>query len=84
MTPNEKLFADKLNSWDTWYLTKDGSGHYSINSLLYLRTIREKYIQMYKEFINQLCMYEKAIRILSKDYLPILLLPPPKLCETLR
>ena len=83
-TPNEKLFAGKLSSWDTWYLNKDGIGHYSINSLLYLRMIREKYVQMYKEFISQLHMYEKVIRILSKGYLPISLLPPSKLQEILR
>ena len=31
-----------------------GTQHYEIDSLLYLRTIRDKYIQMYKEFITQL------------------------------
>ena len=34
---------------------------------------------MYEEFINQLCMYAKGIRILSKGYLPIPLLTPSKL-----
>ena len=29
-TLNEKLFASKLSSWHTWYLTKGGIGHYSI------------------------------------------------------
>ena len=38
---------------------------------------------MYEECISQLYMYEKAIRILSKDYLPISLLPPSKLQEIL-
>ena len=33
--PNERLFASKLSSWYTWYLTKDGIGHYAINTLLY-------------------------------------------------
>ena len=37
-TPNKKLFASKLSSWYTWYLTKDWVNHYAINSLLYLRT----------------------------------------------
>ena len=32
-TQNEKLFAVKLDSWYNWYLTKDGVGHYAINSL---------------------------------------------------
>ena len=39
-TWNEKLFAGKL---DHWYLSKDGVGHYAINSLLYLTMMREKY-----------------------------------------
>ena len=83
MTPNEKLFAGKLSSWYTWYLTKDGIGHNAINSLLYLRMLREKYVKMYEEFINQLCVYAKLISILWKGYLPISLLPPLKLQEIL-
>ena len=38
---------------------------------------------MYEEFITQLCMYTKAIRMLSKGYLPISLIPPSKLHEIL-
>ena len=34
---------------------------------------------MYERFLEQLKMYTKAIRILSKGYLPISLLPPSKL-----
>ena len=64
ITPNEKLFASKLSSWNTWYLTKDRIGHYAISSLLYLRTLLEKYVKMYEEFINQLHMYAKAQRII--------------------
>ena len=79
----KKLFAGKLNSWYIWYLSKDGISHYAINSLLYLKTLREKYIHMYEEFISQLHMYEKAINILSKGYFPISLLPPSKLQEIL-
>ena len=48
-----------------------------------MRTIREKYVHLYKEFISQIRLYEKAIRILSKGYLPISLLPPSKLQEIL-
>ena len=40
-SPNEKLFTGKLISSFTWYLTKEGVNHYAINSLLYLRTLRE-------------------------------------------
>ena len=36
---------------------------------------------MYEEFINQLLMYVKAVRILSKGYLTISLLPPLELHE---
>ena len=60
-TWNEKLFTGKFDSWYNWYLSKNGIGHYSFNSLLYLRTLREKYIKMYDEFIHQSCMYAKAI-----------------------
>ena len=77
-TLNEKLFGT-FSSWYTLYLTQDGINHYTINFLLYLRTLREKYIQMYKEFTGQLHMYTKAIRVLSKGYLSISLLPPSKL-----
>ena len=52
--PNERLFAGKLSSWYNWYLTKDGVNLYAINSLLYLRTIREKCVKMYEEFFIQL------------------------------
>ena len=64
--PNEKLFASKLNSWYTSYLTKDGVFHFAIKSLLYLRTIREKDVKMYDKFINELHMYAKALKILKK------------------
>ena len=33
-TWNEKLFAHKHNHWFHWYLSRDGVGHYAINSLL--------------------------------------------------
>ena len=39
---------------------------------------------MYERFINQLKMYAKAIRILSKGYLPMSLLPPSKLNKILQ
>ena len=81
-TPNERLFACKPISSFTYYLTKVGVNHYAINSLLYLR-IREKYVKMYIEFIIEICMYAKAIRILSRGYLPISLIPPLKLQDIL-
>ena len=50
-----------------------------INSLLFLTTVREKYVEMYERFLNQLRQYSQAIRVLSKGYLPITLLSPSKL-----
>ena len=51
----------------------------AISSLIYLCTIKGKYIAIYNEFISQLQMYAKAVRILAKGYLPILLATPLKL-----
>ena len=34
---------------------------------------------MYERFLNQLRQYSQAIRVLSKGYLPIILLSPSKL-----
>ena len=82
-TWNEKLFAGNILQWFQWYLSKDGVGHYATKSLLFLTTAREKYVKMYKKFINELKMYAKAITILSKGYLPISLLPLSKLSEIL-
>ena len=39
---------------------------------------------MYNEFISQLHSYTKAIRILTKGYLPISLITPLKLQEILK
>ena len=49
--------------------------------MLYLRTIKDKYIEIYNEFISQLHIYAKAVRIFAKGYLPILLITPLKLQE---
>ena len=56
-----------------------GIQHYMISSLLYPCTIKDKYIAVYKEFISQLQIYAKAVRILAKGYLPISLVTPLKL-----
>ena len=40
-------------------------------------------MQMYKEFLTQLHIHAKAIRILAKGYLPILLMTSIKLKEIL-
>ena len=67
----------------TLYAHSLGLHQYSINSLLYLRTIQDKYISLYRELISQLCMYISAIRILAKGYLPNTLMTPEKLQEIL-
>ena len=53
-TLNKRLFAETLSSSFIWYLTKNGVHHYAINTLLYLRTLREKCVKMHEEFISQL------------------------------
>ena len=75
----KKLFVGEIEKWYRWYLLARGRNHYAINLLLFLTTTRKKYVKMYERFINQLKMYSQVIRVLSKDYLPISLLPTLKL-----
>ena len=79
----EKLYAGHVNKWFEMNSSSQGANYYAIHSLLYLRTIQEKYIKMYERFVNQLKEYLQAIGILSKGYLLILLLPPSKLAKIL-
>ena len=78
-TWNEKTFAGKLHDWMELYLRDEGVHNYAINSILFLTTVQEKYVRMYERFIEELKLYSRAIRVLSKGYLPISLLPPSKL-----
>ena len=78
-TWNEKTFAGKLHDWMELYSQDEGMCNYAINSVLFLTTIQEKYVKMYERFIEELKLYSRAIRVLSKGYLPISLLPPSKL-----
>ena len=84
-TEIENIFAGEHNTAHTWYINTPNTQGYAIDSLLYLykRYIRDKYIQMYKEFITLLCIHAKAIRILAKSYLPVSLNTPIKLKEIL-
>ena len=66
----ERLYAGHVNKWFEMYSSSQGANYYAIHSLLYLRTIQEKYSKMYE-------------RILSKGYLPISLLLPSKLAKIL-
>ena len=45
---------------------------------------RKVHVKMYERFIKELKLYSKAIRVLSKGYLPISLLPPSKLEKILK
>ena len=76
ITWNEKTFAGKLHDWMELYSHDEGVHNYAINSVLFLTMVREKYVKMYERFIEELKLYSKAIRVLSKGYLPISLLPP--------
>ena len=51
--------------------------------MLYLRMIKDKYIEIYNEFISQLHIYAKAVRISAKGYLQVSLIAPLKLQEML-
>ena len=80
----EQLFAgQQVAVYDIYSKMQNACGiqHYIMNALLYLCTIKEKYIAVYNEFITLLCIYAKAIRILAKGYLPISLITPYNLKE---
>ena len=83
-TWNKKTFAGKLHVWMEIYSQDEGMCNYAINFVLFLTTVREKYVKMYERFIEELKLYSKSIRVLSKGYLPISLLPPSKLEKILR
>ena len=78
-TWNERTFAGRLHDWMEIYSRDEGVCNYAINSILFLTTVREKYVRMYERFLEELKLYSRAIRNLSKGYLPISLLPPSKL-----
>ena len=78
-TWRERTFAGKRNQWFELYFHQDGIGHYAINSILFLTTVREKYVRKYERFFGTIENYAKGIRILSKGYLPTSLFPPSKL-----
>ena len=79
-TWKEKIFVSKMNAWLKHNLENIHSEFdYSMDAVLFLTTIKEKYVRMYEKFINELQSYLKAIRILSKGFLPISLIPPSKL-----
>ena len=64
---HERLFAGQQSSLTlrSLYANSLGLHHYSINSLLYSRTVQDKYIALYRELITQLHIYAASIRILA-------------------
>ena len=76
-----KLFAGEHNPtlFRLLYMDALGIQQYTINLLLFLRVIQDKYISLYRELITQLHSYVSAIRVLAKGYLPTTLLTPRKL-----
>ena len=53
-TWNEKNFAGKLTQLNQYYLNEEGMCIFVINSMLFLTTVREKYVKMYERFIEEL------------------------------
>ena len=84
-TSHERLFTGQHSPsvFRTLYAHSLGLHLHSINSLLHLKTIQDKYISLYRELIAQLHMYASAIRILAKGYLPNTLITPVKLKQIL-
>ena len=82
---HEKLFAGEHNPalFRILYMNALGVQQYAFNSLLFLRTVQDKYISLYKELVTQLKTYISAIRVLAKGYLPTTLITPGKLQEIL-
>ena len=79
-TRKEQSFVREMNDWLKHKLENICSEFdYSMDAVLFLTTIKEKYIRMYEKFINKLRSYLKAVRIPSKGYLPTSLITPSKL-----
>ena len=51
-TWNEKTFAGKLHDWMELYSQDKGMCNYAINSVLFLTTVREKYIKCIKDLLK--------------------------------
>ena len=79
-TCKEKSFVSEINEWLKHKLADiHNEFDYSVDTVLFLKTVKERYVRMYEKFIAKLKSYSKAIRILSKGYLPITLITPSKL-----
>ena len=65
-TWNEKTFSGKLHDWMEIYSQDEGVCNYAINSVLFLTTVREKYVKMYERFIEELKFYSKAMSFIKR------------------
>ena len=55
-------FVSKMNNWYKHKLENICSEFdYSKDAVLFLTTIKEKYVRMYEKFINELRSYSKAV-----------------------
>ena len=79
-TWKEKVFVSEMNKLLKRKLEDiHNEFNYSIDAVLFLTMVKEKYVRMYEKFITELKSYSKPIRVLSKGYLPITLIMPSKL-----
>ena len=58
---NERTFVGKLHDWMEIYSQDEGVCNYAISFILFLTTVREKYMKMYERFIEEINYIPKAI-----------------------
>ena len=62
----EKMFTGHCKHLIGIYTQQYGMHNYAMNSIIFLTTVREKYVRMYERFIEELKSYSKVIRVISK------------------
>ena len=77
----ERTSAGKLHQKYQLYLNEEGMHHFAINSVLFLTAIREKYVNRYKRFIEELKRYSGSYMNPFQRLSAYYLLPPSKLKE---
>ena len=50
----KRHLQEKLHDWMKLYVQDEGICNYAINYVLFLTTVREKYVKMYERFIEEL------------------------------
>ena len=65
----EKMFAGKMTEWVKKELVKSKNEYsYSVDTILFLTMVAERYVKQYERFIAELKSYSKDIRVLSKGH----------------